>query len=204
MTNRQQRPVPHCLHGLAKQNLARKRRWFHYEINRRTWKSEAANIRTPDITSVTMFWAELARRHGPVSTKKKFHGETAEISHHGDKVLLLSPTTLMNLSGNSVVSAKEFYRLPLRDILVISDDLNLPLGRVRFREKGSCGGQKGLRHIIQQLGERQHPAIANRYRPRARELGRCGFRTWKVLQSGTSPDRRNDRPGCRCGRLLAP
>ena len=103
--------------------------------------------------------AELARRHGPVSPKKKFHGEAAEISYHGDKVLLLSPTTYMNLSGNSVASAREFYRLPLRDILIISDDLNLPLGRIRFREKGSCGGQKGLRHIIQQLGSDSIPRL---------------------------------------------
>ena len=70
----------------------------------------------------------------------------------GQKALLLSPTTFMNLSGTSVQEAKSFYKLADEELLVICDDLNLPVGKLRFRARGSSGGQKGLEDIIRRLG----------------------------------------------------
>jgi peptidyl-tRNA hydrolase, PTH1 family len=99
-----------------------------------------------------MVWAELARRCGASPPKSKFHGEVVEAELAGQKALLLSPMTFMNLSGTSVSEAVGFYKLPQEDLLVLCDDLNLPVGKLRFRARGSSGGQKGLDDIIGRLG----------------------------------------------------
>jgi peptidyl-tRNA hydrolase, PTH1 family len=96
--------------------------------------------------------AELARRHGMPPVKTRFHGDVVEAELGGQKGLLLSPTTYMNLSGTSVQEAVSFYKLPFADVLVLCDDLNLAVGKLRFRAKGSAGGQKGLDNIIERLG----------------------------------------------------
>ena len=96
--------------------------------------------------------AELARKCGVSAPKARFQGEVVEAELGASKALLLSPTTFMNLSGTSVQEAMSFYKLPPRDLLVICDDLNLPVGKLRFRAKGSSGGQKGLQDIIGKLG----------------------------------------------------
>jgi peptidyl-tRNA hydrolase, PTH1 family len=96
--------------------------------------------------------AELARSFGDSSYKHKFHGEVMEAEIGGQKALLLSPLTYMNISGLSVSEAKTFYKIPDEDLLVLCDDLNLPLGKLRIRVQGSSGGQKGLDDIIRRLG----------------------------------------------------
>jgi peptidyl-tRNA hydrolase, PTH1 family len=94
----------------------------------------------------------LAARFGDRVTKDKFAGRAMEANIAGERTLLLWPQTLMNLSGESVGPAFEFYKLELADLLVICDDFNLPLGKLRFRREGSAGGQKGLADIIRRLG----------------------------------------------------
>jgi PTH1 family peptidyl-tRNA hydrolase len=96
--------------------------------------------------------AELAREFGCGKSKSKFHGEVIEADLGGQPALLLSPETFMNLSGTSVQEAQSFYKIPMEDLLVICDDINLPLGKLRFRGSGSSGGQKGLDDIIRRLG----------------------------------------------------
>jgi PTH1 family peptidyl-tRNA hydrolase len=96
--------------------------------------------------------AELGRKHGGSDAKSRFHGEVVEVDLAGQKSLLLTPTTFMNLSGTSVLAARDFYKIPLEDILVVCDDLNLPAGKLRVRAAGSAGGQKGLEDIIRRLG----------------------------------------------------
>lgn len=73
----------------------------------------------------------------------------------GEKVLLIKPLTYMNDSGQAVGPLVNFYKLPITDLLVIADDLDLPVGRIRLREKGSDGGQRGIRSIIAALGTDQ-------------------------------------------------
>ena len=99
--------------------------------------------------------AALAKRHGTGGPKAKFHGELVEADLGGEKVLLLSPLTYMNRSGTSVRDSIGFYRLSTEDLLIICDDLNLPLAKLRFRARGSSGGQKGLADIIRSLGHEE-------------------------------------------------
>jgi peptidyl-tRNA hydrolase, PTH1 family len=96
--------------------------------------------------------AEVAQRYGVTAAKTRFRGEVVEAELGGQKALLLSPTTFMNLSGGSVQEAVSFYKVPTEDVLVLCDDLNLPVGKLRFRSRGSSGGQKGLDDIIARLG----------------------------------------------------
>lgn len=94
---------------------------------------------------------------GSPSIKKRFDGEAAEVIYQGEKVVILCPDTYMNASGTSVRKAVDFFKLdPSGDeLLVICDDMNLALGRLRFRKEGSAGGQKGLADIIAKLGTNQ-------------------------------------------------
>jgi peptidyl-tRNA hydrolase, PTH1 family len=94
---------------------------------------------------------ELAKRLMAGPPKEKFHGELADGALAGEKVLLLSPLTYMNRSGMSVRAARDFYALPDKDVMVVCDDLNLPLARLRIRAAGSSGGHKGLEDIIENL-----------------------------------------------------
>lgn len=96
--------------------------------------------------------AELAHDAATGRPQSKFQGEMVQAAFGGEKALLLSPVTYMNNSGACVQAARDFYRLPDEDLLVICDDLNLPLAKLRFRAKGSSGGQKGLADIIRRLG----------------------------------------------------
>jgi peptidyl-tRNA hydrolase, PTH1 family len=93
----------------------------------------------------------VARRSGDGQTKEKFDGRVMEATIAGERCLLLWPLTLMNLSGQSVGAAYEFYKLELADLLVVCDDFNLPLGKLRFRREGSAGGQNGLDDVIERL-----------------------------------------------------
>src|SRR5262245_4690790 len=97
----------------------------------------------------------VAERNAGGSSKEKFEGRTQDITVGGEKALLLWPHTLMNLSGRSVQAAVAFYQIPLTDLLVVCDDFNLPLAKLRFRGKGSAGGQKGLEDIIKRLGSEE-------------------------------------------------
>jgi len=96
--------------------------------------------------------AEVARRHATDKPRSKFDAAVVEAMVGGERTLLIQPQTFMNLSGASVSKAAAFYKVNVEEILVVCDDFNLPLGKLRFRASGSSGGQKGLGDIIRQLG----------------------------------------------------
>ena len=86
-------------------------------------------------------------------------GQISKLSIKGRKVLLLKPNTFMNLSGKSVKYWMQQENIKLKNILIISDDLNLPLGKIRFRAKGSSGGHNGLENIEQALNSLEYPRL---------------------------------------------
>jgi peptidyl-tRNA hydrolase, PTH1 family len=92
--------------------------------------------------------------------RSKFQALVAETKEGDEQVLLVKPETFMNLSGRCVRQIVDFYKLTVpADLLVVSDDFNLPLGKLRARAKGSHGGQNGLRDIQQQLGTDEFPRL---------------------------------------------
>lgn len=97
----------------------------------------------------------LAREWDVGVSTEKFHGWFGKGEIRAEEVVLLKPNTFMNLSGRAVLAAGRFYKLSLGDLLVICDDLALPLGRIRLRSGGSSGGHKGLKDILDRLGDDQ-------------------------------------------------
>jgi len=95
---------------------------------------------------------ELARRWSYPKARRQFSGLLADGSIRQERVLLLEPMTYMNLSGTSVREAMSFLKLDVAQLLVVLDDMALPVGRIRLRLKGSGGGHNGLTHVIQQAG----------------------------------------------------
>ncbi len=90
---------------------------------------------------------------------KKFKAELATGFVNGEKVILMKPQTYMNLSGEAVGACVRFYNIPIEDICVLVDDLDLPIGKIRLRVKGSSGGQNGLKNIIAHLGTQEFKRI---------------------------------------------
>lgn len=95
---------------------------------------------------------ELLYRNNWKLNKNKFNGNYALEQSNGEKVLLLQPQTFMNLSGEAIKPLADYYNIPVEDILVIYDDLDLPAGKIRLREKGGHGGHNGVRSTISELG----------------------------------------------------
>ena len=101
----------------------------------------------------------LAERLGVPVTRVRFKSYCGEAVIGEKRALLLMPQTFMNLSGEAVCEAMRFYNLPPERVLVMMDDISLPVGVIRLRRKGSDGGQKGMRSIITLSGSDQFPRI---------------------------------------------
>ena len=102
---------------------------------------------------------ELAERAGVPVQRLKFRALTNTARVGGVQVLLMKPVTYMNLSGEAVGQAARFYKIPPERVLVFSDDVSLPVGKLRIRRSGSAGGHNGLKSIIQHLGTEAFPRI---------------------------------------------
>jgi PTH1 family peptidyl-tRNA hydrolase len=101
----------------------------------------------------------IAEKKGVKIDRAKFEGLTALTEICGKGVLLLKPQTYMNNSGQSVEAAASFYKIAPQNVIVISDDVNLDVARLRVRKSGSAGGQKGLADIITYLGTEDIPRL---------------------------------------------
>jgi PTH1 family peptidyl-tRNA hydrolase len=91
--------------------------------------------------------------------QSRFQAEIAELHEEPHKVLLVKPQTFMNLSGLCVRQVRDFYQVELEDLLVVCDDINLPLGKLRVRRRGTHGGHNGLRDIQNHLGTTEYPRL---------------------------------------------
>jgi len=101
----------------------------------------------------------FCEKQGARLGKVKFQAIIGETRVGAAKVILAKPQTFMNLSGNAVASIVRFYKIPLEQLLVVHDDLDLPFGTVRLRPGGGAGGQKGLASTINRLGTQQFPRM---------------------------------------------
>ena len=101
----------------------------------------------------------LEKRTGVKFNKLKYRALTGEVTLGGQRVLVVKPQTYMNLSGEAVREAVQFYKLPPERVLVIYDDVSLPVGKLRVRPTGSAGGHNGIKNIIAHLGTQDFPRI---------------------------------------------
>lgn len=94
------------------------------------------------------------KKHSSMTERDKFQSKFMECHKNGEKIYILKPQTYMNLSGNAVQELLQFYKLDAKtEMLVIYDDKDLSLGKIRFRERGSSGGHNGIKSIISHVGE---------------------------------------------------
>ncbi len=101
----------------------------------------------------------FAKHHDFPEFKEQNKCLVSEKSLNGEKIMLIKPLSFMNLSGHAVSHFVQYYKVPLTDILVIFDDVDLPLGTFRHREKGSAGTHNGMKSIIEQLGTNEFPRL---------------------------------------------
>lgn len=112
------------------------------------------NIGFEAIDSLARTW------HIPLAEHRKFQGVFGEgRSTHGDKIRLLKPLTYMNLSGQAVRAVTDWYKIPPEAVLVVYDDMDLPLGKLRLRQSGSAGGHNGMKSAIAHLGSQNFPRL---------------------------------------------
>jgi len=108
----------------------------------------------------------FARKQGISCNLRRARSQLGMGEVGGTKVVLAKPRTFMNLSGEAVAALMRRHRLPTEDLIVIYDDLDLPLGKIRIRERGSSGGHKGMKSIIARLGTQDFPRIRVGIAPR--------------------------------------
>ena len=136
----------------------------------------------------------LAQQCGARVDRSRFHAMTGEAMLDGRHILLMKPTTYMNLSGQAAQEALLFYKLPPERLIVLSDDISLPVGKMRIRTKGSAGGHNGLKDIILRLGSEEFPRIGSGW-----AKSPLPNMTWRTGFSASLPKRRAKRC-CRCCR----
>ena len=101
----------------------------------------------------------MAKEKNVNINKARFKALTATCDIGDESVLLMKPQTFMNLSGDAVAQAAKFYKIPPERVIVVSDEISLPIGKLRIRTKGSAGGHNGLKDIIAKLGTDAFPRI---------------------------------------------
>ncbi len=95
----------------------------------------------------------IIRRYNLPDFKSKFKGMISEGAIAGEKAIILKPSTFMNLSGESVLSLISFYKIPIDNIIVFHDDMDLPVGKIKIKQGGSAGGHNGLKSIDKHIGQ---------------------------------------------------
>ncbi len=101
----------------------------------------------------------LAKKYGASVTKMKHKALIGECRVGSEKVLLVKPQTYMNLSGETLIDIYQYYKVELEDIIVVYDDIDLDVGKIRIRKKGSAGSHNGMKSIIKCLGSGDFPRV---------------------------------------------
>lgn len=106
-----------------------------------------------------LFIDYLSKIYNVDVTKSNCDALTGETKINGEKIVFAKPITFMNLSGNSVSKLKKWYKVENKDIIIIFDDIDIPFGTFRYREKGSGGSHNGMKNIVQMLSSEEIPRI---------------------------------------------
>lgn len=101
----------------------------------------------------------FAEKHDFGEFKEKWEAVVSEGSWLGEKTLIIKPLTFMNLSGRAVAKFANFYKIPAENVVLIYDDVDLPVGEIRIRKKGSAGTHNGMRSVIEHLGTQEFPRL---------------------------------------------
>lgn len=117
-----------------------------------------------------IFIDEYAKENDFPAFQEKWNALVSEKGTGEGKVFLIKPLTFMNLSGEAVSKFVNFYKIPLEDLIIIYDDIDLSLGTIRFRNTGSAGTHNGMKSIIQHLGSDQFPRLRLGVESRGEEL----------------------------------
>ncbi|MGP1585618.1 MAG: aminoacyl-tRNA hydrolase [Schwartzia sp. (in: firmicutes)] len=128
----------------------------------------------------------LAKETGAENWKTKQDALVAETRIGGEKVLLVKPLTYMNESGRAIGALLSWYKLPLQDLIVLHDDMDIPVGTVRLRKKGSAGGHNGMKSILYHVQDEHFPRVRI-------GIGRPPA-GWTVIRHVLSPFSEADRP----------
>lgn len=102
---------------------------------------------------------KIANKLGIEINKKKFKGLIAQTEINGDKVIFLKPQTYMNLSGESIIEVVNYYKIPKENVVVIYDDIDIEIGKIRIKREGSAGTHNGMRSIVSNLRTEKFPRI---------------------------------------------
>lgn len=102
---------------------------------------------------------ELVHQEGASYDKALFDASFTQVLYQGQKALIMKPLTFMNLSGNAIRPLMNYFNIALEDICVIYDDMDLPVGKIRLRQKGSAGGHNGIKSMIECLGSNEFKRI---------------------------------------------
>ena len=101
----------------------------------------------------------LSKRLNINVNKEKFKGMYGDTIINGEKVILLKPQTYMNLSGESIIQFKQFYKIPPENIIVIYDDIDVDVGKIKIRKKGGSGSHNGMKSVVKELQSEDFPRI---------------------------------------------
>jgi PTH1 family peptidyl-tRNA hydrolase len=102
---------------------------------------------------------QWARSLGVALKSRRFHSRSCQATFGGRRMILLCPVTFMNLSGLALKACVDYYRLDTKDILIVHDDIDLPVGRIKVARSGGGGGHKGIQSIMDQLGTREFARV---------------------------------------------
>ena len=106
-----------------------------------------------------MFLEYLEDKYNFKISNKKFDALIAETNINGNRVVFVKPQTYMNLSGNSVVKVKNWYKVEDKDILIVFDDIDIPFGEYRYKESGSGGSHNGMKNVVSMLSSKNMPRL---------------------------------------------
>lgn len=140
-------------HVFWKNALQEKILWYHFSMKLLVWLWNPWEQYYKTRHNVGFLMIDMFReqQNFPAWQSSDFHAVVSAWIIWGEKVILMKPLTYMNLSGQAVSRIMHFYKIPLQDLMVVSDDIDMDFAKIRYREKWSHGGQNGLKNIIAQL-----------------------------------------------------